>query len=44
MEFTVLGGVAQGQPMAEFESIIEQAKKHEREIGRFTCDEGRIST
>ena len=40
VEFTVRGGVAQGRPTAEFESIIAEAKRHEKEIGRFTCERG----
>ncbi len=38
VEFSVLGGVAQGQPVAEIGEIIELAIKDQREIGRFRCD------
>jgi hypothetical protein len=40
VEFSVLGGVAQGQPVAEIGEIIELAIKEQREIGRFKCDGG----
>jgi phospholipid/cholesterol/gamma-HCH transport system ATP-binding protein len=37
VEFTVLGGLAQGQPIAEMDAVIELAKTRQREIGRFRC-------
>ena len=37
VEFSVLGGVAQGQPLAEMDAVIESAKDQQREIGRFRC-------
>jgi phospholipid/cholesterol/gamma-HCH transport system ATP-binding protein len=37
VEFIVLGGLAQGQPIAETEAVIELAKSRQKEIGRFTC-------
>jgi phospholipid/cholesterol/gamma-HCH transport system ATP-binding protein len=40
VEFSVLGGVAQGQPVAEIGEIIELAIKEQREIGRFRCNGG----
>jgi phospholipid/cholesterol/gamma-HCH transport system ATP-binding protein len=39
VEFTVLGGMAQGQPIAEMDAVIESARDHQREIGRFRCSE-----
>jgi len=39
VEFTVLGGLAQGQPFAEMDDVIELAKKQQKEIGRFMCTE-----
>jgi phospholipid/cholesterol/gamma-HCH transport system ATP-binding protein len=39
VEFTVLGGMAQGQPIAEMDAVIESARNHQREIGRFRCSE-----
>ncbi len=37
VEFTVLGGLVQGQPVAEMETVIELAKNQQKEIGRFRC-------
>jgi len=37
VEFTVLGGLAQGQPLAEMDEVIERATKQQKEIGRFRC-------
>jgi phospholipid/cholesterol/gamma-HCH transport system ATP-binding protein len=37
VEFTVLCGLAQGQPIAEIDAVIDSAKNREREIGRFRC-------
>jgi phospholipid/cholesterol/gamma-HCH transport system ATP-binding protein len=39
VEFTVLGGLAQGQPFAEMDDVIELAKNQQKEIGRFMCTE-----
>ncbi|MGE5252339.1 MAG: ATP-binding cassette domain-containing protein [Planctomycetaceae bacterium] len=38
VEFTVLAGLAQGQPLAEMEEVIERATSQQKEIGRFRCD------
>jgi phospholipid/cholesterol/gamma-HCH transport system ATP-binding protein len=38
-EFTILAGVAQGQPAAELDSVIDSAKFHQKEIGRIRCAE-----
>ena len=35
IEFTILAGLAQGQPIAEIDSVIESAKNQQKEIGRF---------
>ena len=37
VEFTVLGGLARGQPLAEMEAVIDLAKNQQKEIGRFRC-------
>jgi phospholipid/cholesterol/gamma-HCH transport system ATP-binding protein len=37
VEFSVLGGLAQGQPLAEMDDVIDLAKNRQREIGRFRC-------
>jgi phospholipid/cholesterol/gamma-HCH transport system ATP-binding protein len=37
VEFTVLAGLAQGQPLAEMEEVIERATNQQKEIGRFQC-------
>jgi phospholipid/cholesterol/gamma-HCH transport system ATP-binding protein len=37
VEFTVLAGLAQGQPLAEMEEVIERARNQQKEIGRFRC-------
>jgi phospholipid/cholesterol/gamma-HCH transport system ATP-binding protein len=39
VEFSVLGGMAQGQPIAEMDAVIASARDHQREIGRFSCSE-----
>jgi len=39
-EFTVLGGLARGQPQVELESIIEFARFDLRPIARLSCDRG----
>jgi phospholipid/cholesterol/gamma-HCH transport system ATP-binding protein len=36
-EFTILAGVAQGQPTAELDSVIDSAIFHQKEIGRLQC-------
>jgi len=37
VEFAILGGLAQGQPIAEIDAVIELAKNQQKEIGRFRC-------
>ena len=37
VDFTVLAGIAQGQPIAEIDSVIEAAKSNQKEIGRLRC-------
>jgi phospholipid/cholesterol/gamma-HCH transport system ATP-binding protein len=37
VEFTVLGGLARGQPFTEMDAAIDLAKSRQREIGRFSC-------
>jgi phospholipid/cholesterol/gamma-HCH transport system ATP-binding protein len=37
VEFSVLGGLARGQPLAEMDAVIDSAKNRQREIGRFRC-------
>ncbi len=37
VEFTVLGGLAQGQPLAEMDEVIDRATNQQKEIGRFRC-------
>ena len=39
VEFTVLGGLARGQPLAEMDAVMEVAKHQQKEIGRFRCGE-----
>ena len=41
VEFTVMAGIAQGQPIAEIDAVINSAKSHQREIARLRCDVGR---
>ncbi|MCE5263557.1 MAG: ATP-binding cassette domain-containing protein [Deltaproteobacteria bacterium] len=41
VEFKVLAGIAQGQPAADIDSIIEKARSTLAEIGRLRCDGGR---
>jgi phospholipid/cholesterol/gamma-HCH transport system ATP-binding protein len=41
VEFTVLAGIAQGQPIAEIDSVIDSAKSQQREIARLRCNVGR---
>jgi phospholipid/cholesterol/gamma-HCH transport system ATP-binding protein len=37
VDFTILAGVAQGQPIAEIETIIASAESQQKEIGRLRC-------
>jgi phospholipid/cholesterol/gamma-HCH transport system ATP-binding protein len=37
IEFTIQGGFVQGRPDVEMETLIEDAKSRQREIGRFLC-------
>jgi phospholipid/cholesterol/gamma-HCH transport system ATP-binding protein len=39
VEFTILAGLAEGQPTVEIDSVIESAKNQQIEIGRFRCAE-----
>jgi phospholipid/cholesterol/gamma-HCH transport system ATP-binding protein len=39
VEFTVLAGLAQGQPLAEMDDVIRSARTRQEEIGRFRCGE-----
>ncbi|MFA4916448.1 MAG: ATP-binding cassette domain-containing protein [Syntrophales bacterium] len=41
VEFAILAGIAQGQPIAEIDSIIDSAKNQQKEIARLRCDGGR---
>jgi len=41
VEFTVLAGLAQGQPVADIDSVIATAKSEQKEIARLRCDGGR---
>jgi len=41
VEFAILAGIAQGQPIAEVETVIESAKQQQKEIARLRCDGGR---
>ena len=38
VEFTVLAGIAQGQPVANIDSVIDSAKSQQKEIARLRCD------
>ena len=38
VEFTILAGIAQGQPIAEIESVIDSAKNQQKEIAGLRCD------
>ena len=40
-EFVILAGIAEGQPIAEIDSIINAAKHQQQEIARLRCDRGR---
>jgi len=37
VEFTILAGIAQGQPTAEIDPTIRLAEHHQKEIARLTC-------
>jgi phospholipid/cholesterol/gamma-HCH transport system ATP-binding protein len=37
VDFVIRVGIAEGQPVAEIESIIESAKAQQKEIGRLRC-------
>jgi phospholipid/cholesterol/gamma-HCH transport system ATP-binding protein len=39
VEFAMLSGIAQGQPTAELDAVIEQARAHQTEVGRIRCTE-----
>ena len=41
VEFAILAGIAQGQPIAEIDAVIEAAKQQQKEIARLRCDGGR---
>ena len=38
VEFTILAGIAQGQPIVEIDAVIDSAKHQQKEIARFRCD------
>jgi phospholipid/cholesterol/gamma-HCH transport system ATP-binding protein len=38
VEFRVLAGIAQGQPVADIDSVIDTAKSQQKEIARLRCD------
>jgi phospholipid/cholesterol/gamma-HCH transport system ATP-binding protein len=38
VEFSILAGIAQGQPLMEIDSVIDSAKHQQKEIGRIRCD------
>ena len=37
-ELAILAGIAQGQPIAEIDSVINSAKHQQKEIARIRCD------
>ncbi len=41
VEFTILAGIAQGQPIMEINSVVDSAKHQQKEIARLRCDLGR---
>ncbi len=41
VEFAVLAGISQGQPLVEIESVIKEATGRQREIARLRCDSRR---
>ncbi|KUG22623.1 hypothetical protein ASZ90_007613 [hydrocarbon metagenome] len=38
IDFAIRAGIAEGQPAAEIDSIIDLAKSQQKEIGRLRCD------
>jgi len=38
VEFAILAGIAQGQPTADIDSVIDAAKSQQKEIARVQCD------
>jgi len=38
IEFIILAGIAQGQPIAEINAVIDSAKSEQKEIARLRCD------
>jgi phospholipid/cholesterol/gamma-HCH transport system ATP-binding protein len=40
VEFAILAGFAQGQPIVEIDSVIDSAKRQQKEIARLRCDGG----
>jgi phospholipid/cholesterol/gamma-HCH transport system ATP-binding protein len=43
VEFSLLAGIAQGQPVADIDSVIDAAKSQQKEIARLRCDGRRFS-
>ena len=41
VEFSILAGIAQGQPIVEIDSVIDSAKHQQKEIARLQCDVGK---
>ena len=41
VEFAILAGIAQGQPIVEIDSVIDSAKHQQKEIARLRCDVGK---
>ena len=37
VDFSIRAGIAQGQPIAEIDSVIDSAKSQQKEIGRLRC-------
>ncbi len=42
VEFSVLAGIAEGQPVADIDPVIDAAKAQQKEIGRIRCDVRRL--
>jgi phospholipid/cholesterol/gamma-HCH transport system ATP-binding protein len=38
VDFTILAGIAQGQPIMEIGPVLDTAKQQQKEIGRLRCD------
>jgi len=38
VEFTILAGIAQGQPIVGIDSVVDSAKHQQKEIARLRCD------